>query len=187
MCGKSEFWNIFNNRLSNLRALPNDRNQIPISKPYLMLNYIIVCLSFIIISCNPNSQQETRSNDRKLEFGTKVKDTLITYNIEGISAEGAECKASYVSGKIVKGVTNIFGETGQVMIVFEFEANRIKVLESKYNYKTELKNVKSEKDMELEYGISYFIDFKGNVIGKPIQNRIDIFEELKKTVPFELK
>lgn len=152
-----------------------------------MLNYIIVCLSFIIVSCNPNNQQEARSTDKKSDIGTKVKDTLITYDIEGISAEGSECKASYVSGKIAKCVTNLFGETGQAMIVYEFEANRIKVLETKYVYKTELKNVKSDKDIELDYEISYLIDFKGNVIGKPIQNRMDIFEELKKTVPFELK
>lgn len=153
-----------------------------------MLNYIIiVCLSFVIVSCNPTNKQETGSSDNKSDLSTMVKDTLITYDIEGISAEGAECKASYVNGKIIKGITNVYGETGQATIIYEFEANRIKVLETKYSYKTGLENVKSDEDMQLDYEISYFIDFKGNVIGQPIQDRIDIFQELKATVPFELK
>lgn len=153
-----------------------------------MLNYILIfCLSFIIVSCNPSNKQETGSSDNKLNFSTMAKDTLITYDIEGISAEGAECKASYVDGKIIKGITNVYGEIGQATIIYEFEVDRIKVLETKYSYKTELENVISEEDMLLDYEISYFIDFNGNVIGKPIQDRIDIFQELKATVPFDLR
>ena len=62
-----------------------------------------------------------------------------------------------------------------------------KVFETKYFYKTELENVKSDEDMQLDYEISYFIDFKGNLIGKEIPGRIDIFNEFKEIVPFELK
>lgn len=58
---------------------------------------------------------------------------------------------------------------------------------SKYFYKTELENVKSDEDMQLDYQISYFIDYKENLIGKEIPDRIDIFKEFKGVVPFELK
>lgn len=62
------------------------------------------------------------------------KDTLITYNIEDISTEGAEAKVNYVNGKIAKSVTNIYGETGQSTIIYEFDTDKIKVSETKYSY-----------------------------------------------------
>ena len=57
------------------------------------------------------------------------KDTLIIYNIKGISTEGAEAKVNYVNGKIAKSVTNIYGETGQSTIIYEFDTDKIKVSE----------------------------------------------------------
>lgn len=75
------------------------------------------------------------------------KDTLITYNIEDISTEGAEAKVNYVNGKIAKSVTNIYGETGQSTIIYEFDTDKIKVSETKYFIKTDIKNVRSDKDV----------------------------------------
>ena len=40
---------------------------------------------------------------------------------------------------------------------------------------------------QLHYKISYVIDFTGNILGKEIPDRIDIFKEFKETIPFELK
>ena len=45
----------------------------------------------------------------------------------------------------------------------------------------------TDEDMLLNYEMSYFIDFNGNLIGKEFHDRIDIFKEFKETVPFELK
>ena len=152
-----------------------------------MLKYIIVYLQFVIASCNCNHAQETGSSNNKPDFITITQDTLITYDIKGISTEGAGAKVNYVSGKITKSVTSIYGETGQATIIYEFDTDKIKVLETKYSYKTTIENIKSEKDMKLEYKISYIIDFKGNLIGKEIPKRIDVFKEFKEAVPFELK
>ena len=116
-----------------------------------------------------------------------AKDTLITYDIEGISAEGVGTKVNYVNGKISKSVTSIYGETGQATIIYEFGVDKIKVWETKYSYKSRIENVKSDEDMQLSYERSYLIDFKGNLIGKEIPDRIDIFKEFKEVVPFELK
>jgi hypothetical protein len=150
-----------------------------------MIKYIIFCL--FLASCNFSPKQVTEKKSDKVNITTVPQDTLVSYSIEGISAEGAESKVSYQKGNIVKSVTNIYGETGQASIVYKFEANRIKVLETKYYYKTEIENVKLDEDMQLDYEISYFIDFKGNIIGKEIPNRIDIFKEFKEVVPFKLK
>lgn len=152
-----------------------------------MMKYIIVCLSFVIVSCKFSSKQEMGSINNKSDFSKVAKDTIITYDIEGISAEGAGAKVNYVNGKITKSVTSIYGETGQATITYEFDTDKINVLEIKYSYKTTIENVKSDKDMKLDYEISYFIDFKGNLIGKEIPDRIDIFKEFKDAVPFELK
>lgn len=151
-----------------------------------MMKYIIVCLSFVIVSCNFSHKQEMGSVNNKSDFSKVAKDTLITYDIEGISTEGAETKVNYVNGKITKSVTSIYGETGQAKIIYEFETDKIKVLETKYSYKSGIENVKSDEDMQLDYEISYFIDFKGNLLGKEIPDRIDIFKEFKEAIPFEL-
>lgn len=152
-----------------------------------MMKYIIVCLSFVIVSCKFSSKQEMGSINNKSDFSKVAKDTIITYDIEGVSAEGAGAKVNYVNGKITKSVTSIYGETGQATITYEFDTDKIKVLETKYSYKTTIENVKSDKYMKLDYEISYFIDFKGNLIGKEIPDRIDIFKFFKNAVPFELK
>jgi len=151
-----------------------------------MMKYIIVCLSFLIVSCNFSHKQEMGSVNNKSDFSKVVKDTLITYDIEGISAEGAGAKVNYVNGKITKSVTSIYGETGQATIIYEFETEKIKVLETKYSYKSGIENVKSGEDMQLDYEISYFIDFNGNIIGKEMPDRIDIFKDFKEKVHFEL-
>lgn len=148
------------------------------------MKYIIV-LCFVIVSCNFSSKQEMGSINNK--FYLVAKDTIITYDIERSSVERTEAKVNYVNSKITKSVTSIYGETGQATITYEFDEDKIKVFETKYSYKTTIESVKSDKDMKLDYEISYFIDFKGNLIGEEIPDRIDIFKEFKDTVPFELK
>jgi|SRR5690606_2393953 len=151
-----------------------------------MMKYIIICLSFLTVSCNFSHKQEKGSVTNKSDFNVVAKDTLITYDIEGISTEGAGAKVNYVNGKISKSVTSIYGETGQGVVIYEFETDKIKVMETKYSYKSGIENVKSNEDMQLDYEISYFIDFRGNLIGKEIPERIDIFKEFQEVVPFEL-
>lgn len=127
------------------------------------------------------------SNDKKPDFSMTAKDTLIVYDIEGISTEGAGAKVNYVNGKITKSETNIYAGTWQASVIYEFQTDKIKVSETRFFYKTEIENVKSDEDMQLDYEIDYFIDYEGNLIGKEIENRIDIFKEFKDVVPFELK
>lgn len=115
-----------------------------------------------------------------------TNETSITYNIEGISSEGAEAKVTYVNGKISKSITSIYGETGQATIIYEFGAEKIKVLEYKYSYKSRIGDVESDRDLSLEYRISYFINYDGKVVGGEAPEHIDIFQEFRRVVPFEL-
>jgi len=139
------------------------------------------------MSCNFSQKQTTIDNVvHKLNVVT-LQDTWVIYDIEGISTEGAEAKVNYVDGKITESVTIVYADTWQTTIVYEFEIDKIKVLEAKYFYETEIEKVKSYEDMRLAYEIRYFIDFKGDIIGNEIPDRIDIFKEFKKVVPFKLK
>lgn len=152
-----------------------------------MLKYIIICLFFVFVSCNSTHKQEIGGSNKESNFNAMEKDTLITYDIEGISTEGAETVVNYVNGNIAKSVTNIYGETGKATIIYEFNTDQIKVSETKYSYKTGIEKVRSNEDIQLDYKISYFIDFKGSLVGKEILDRIDIFEEFKEAVPFKLE
>ena len=122
--------------------------------------------------------------DFQLSRATNEKS--IIYKIEGLSSEGAEAKANYVNGKISKSITTVYGETAQATIIYEFEAQKIKVLETKYSYKRMIEDVESDNDMSLDYRISYFIDYDGKFVGAEAPEHIDIFREFKRVVPFEL-
>lgn len=147
---------------------------------------LIIVLPFLIISCNQNQEKQTKDFNLELRNSSIPKDTLITYNINKISTEGAEAKVNYKNGRIIKSVTNIYAETWQASIYYKFLKDKIEVIESKYLYNTEIKNVKSLDDMQLDYKITYFIDFNGNLLEKKNIKRLDIFNEFKEVVPFKL-
>jgi hypothetical protein len=150
-----------------------------------MLRYIV--LGLVFVSCNYARKQETMRNSDEYESHVIVKDTIIIYGIEGISAEGAEAKVQYVEDKIASATISIYGETGQASVAYKFKQAKIEVLEIQYSYKSGIENVKSNKDMKLERKLTYFIDFEGNFIGDSMPNRIDIFQKFKEEVPFHLE
>lgn len=142
------------------------------------------------MSCGTNEQKKIESINKGIINNDTVavkKDTTISYDIEGISTEGAEAVTKYVNGQIKESTISIYGETGQAKVIYVFLSNQIKVIEKEFVYREDLKNVASEKDMKVKKEISYTIDFKGAVIGSADKERLDIFQEFKKVVPFELK
>ena len=116
-----------------------------------------------------------------------VKDTTIVYDIENISSEGSEAVVKYADNKIKESTISIYGETGQAKIIYSFSSDIINVIEKQFAYKEDLKNISSEKDMIAKKEITYTIDFNGKLIGNADKERIDIFQEFKKAVPFEIK
>lgn len=152
-----------------------------------MIKYILGSLFFINIIFFLSHKSQMLYSINKFFYISNVEDTTITYTIEGISAEGADSKVHYINDIIYKSVTNIYGETGKVTIIYNFDSNIIKVLETKYTYKTTISKVKINEDMNLDYQINYIIDFNGKIIGKEFSERIDIFQEFIKIVPFKIK
>lgn len=117
---------------------------------------------------------------------SKSKDTIITYDIDDVSTEGTGAEVSYVNGYISKSKINIYQCSGQASIIYTFKKDSIEVSETAYRYTTELMKVKDSTDFEIVYKENYAIDFDGNVLGKSVPNRIDIYNEFTKAVPFNL-
>ncbi|WP_276133041.1 hypothetical protein [Polluticoccus soli] len=115
------------------------------------------------------------------------KDTTITYDIEGVSTEGARAEVKYVNGEISESTTTIYGEMGKATVVYKFEKDRIKVSETQYAYPTHVVDLKPDDKIKASKQSIYYIDLDGNVIGEPVPDRVDIFKEFKETVAFKLE
>lgn len=154
-----------------------------------MFNYILV--GSLLFSCGNKEQKKTESKTntitRQVNQMATVKDTTIVYDIENISSEGSEAVVKYADNKIKESTISIYGETGQAKIIYSFSSDIINVIEKQFAYKEDLKNISSEKDMIAKKEITYTIDFNGKLIGNADKERIDIFQEFKKAVPFEIK
>ena len=144
-----------------------------------MVRFILIFILFS--SCNCYEKKPLIINENI------TKDTLIVYNLEGISTQGAEVNVSYQSSKIIRSEAIIYGERGKAIIQYKFNQKQIKVIEKQYSYKTTFDDVKSDDDIMLVNEQTYYIDYDGNLIGSPIENRIDIFNEFKEKIPFEIK
>lgn len=157
------------------------------------MKYIPIILIFLI-SCNHQHNQkrtDVTSKSKVLDTinvknNVLIKDTIIFYNIDGISSEGTEACVEYIKGRVKESLISIYGETGQSKIIYKFLDDSIEVLEKDFFYKTNLLEVKSDKDIVLKKEIIYCIDFDGNLKRDTIKDRIDIFKEFKKNVPFIL-
>ncbi len=152
---------------------------------------VIVLAGIICTSCSSNTQSTSEKKDDSIGLSQAelipVRDTIIEYSIEGISAEGSSVKAKYFRGKIAECAIHIFGETGQIRIQYTFQDGRINVVEKQYTYKAGILSIKTDEDMKLSKEISYVVDANGNPVGKVDSGRTDIFTEFKKAVPLEIK
>jgi hypothetical protein len=151
-----------------------------------MFKFFTPLLLISVLSCNYSTPQENNNNKEGVET-VIARDTLIFYDIEGISTEGANAEVEYENGKISNSVIKIYTGTGQVSVTYEFQNDKIKVTEERWFYNTEIQNVKSDHDMTLDRKLSYFIDFEGNVIGEIPLEITAVFIDFKNVVPFHIK
>ncbi|PUZ22570.1 hypothetical protein GA0116948_109172 [Chitinophaga costaii] len=162
---------------------------------------VSVIFAIFYCSCTQNNKQvqntkpthvilDTLEEKLKINSAPNIlsNDTTIVFSIDGLSSEGSEVKAHYIDGRISDAKWDIFGETGQSIILYSFLKNgTVKAFEKNYTYKTDLTEVKSEKDMHLKNSLQYVLDTSGKLLSK-INNKdfVDVFTDFKKTVPFRL-
>lgn len=156
-----------------------------------MKMFIYILISTLLFSCGNTEQKKaegiTSATAQQVNEMRFVKDTTIVYDIENISSEGAEAVVKYSDKKIKESTITIYGETGQAKIIYSFSSDLINVTEKKFAYKEDLKKVSSDKDMKVKNEITYTIDLNGKLIGYADKEKIDVFQEFKKVVPFEIK
>jgi hypothetical protein len=143
----------------------------------------------MFLSCESNEQKNKTNTDTILHsenVPAVMKDTTITYYLEGISSEGAEAKVLYNKGRIRKAEIGIAGAEGQCFINYVFQSKVIEVGEKCYHYKAGIESV-NKNEMSLKSDIHYTLGYDGKPIGKEFKERLDIFQEFKKAVPFKLK
>ena len=171
------------------------------------MKYLFLLVVIIILSCSSESNdQKDKVNSiglktlkdtlRKPTFLDTVRQTIIAGNknyidtanykfaLEGnFSAEGNDGEAIYADGKIKKINITFYGEMGKATSSYTFSTENIKVEQKTYNYDSTLSGkIISSKT------ISYDINYEGKFILSDIVGAdIDIFLELKKSIPFTLK
>jgi len=152
------------------------------------MKIILIFLSLTLASCNTKDSNKPSSVKIITQKNDVIKkDTIITYNIDGISSEGTEAKVIYKKQKIYESEINVYGETGQVKLTYKFFSTDIEVTENSYKYKEDLKSINSKDDLILLNSVKYYIDYSGKVLSNNIKEHIDIFKGFKVSVPFELK
>lgn len=147
-----------------------------------MVKYIFILIIFV--SCNGVQKKGSVTNSSQ---NIIAKDTIITYSLQGLSTEGTSANVLYRNRKILESTIVLYSGTGKKEVKYLFEKDRIRVIEKYFVYLTELENVKSDDDIEFIKEQTYYIDYNGNVIGNPIEDRIDIFSEFKKEIPFSIE
>lgn len=134
---------------------------------------------------NDTLKNQVKGNNKKRILAT---DTTLTFSIDGLSSEGSEVKAHYIYDTIRNALWNIYGETGQSVIQYEFLKNgTVKTYEKNYTYKTDLTGVKSEKGMILKSSLHYILDTTGVLLSK-INDKdfVNVFTDFKEHVPMTL-
>ncbi|KAF2339780.1 hypothetical protein [Flavobacterium tistrianum] len=143
----------------------------------------ILGVAFLMVSCNNKDKTDletatTKNNSKTIEYDLSE---------EMGSTEGAGAKADYIDGKIKRCTINIYGEMGQTEIIYVFKNNEIQVAQENQTYSTEGDSINRQKWQSEK--ISYTIDYSGLLIkSRADQEKItNIFEEVHKVIPFDLK
>ena len=143
------------------------------------INLFLCCI--LLLSC----VNKNKMHSENISECNSLKDTVIIYDIDNISSQGAEAIVHYNQSKITLCEINIYGEMGRVNLIFEFSNNQIKVTEKDYQYETEFMLV-AEKDIKLVKDFSYTMNLDGIPLEEVSSERVDIFQEFKQIVSFVL-
>lgn len=151
-------------------------------------SFTLAISSIILFSCNYDNQKMLNHSFSILnEKREEIKERTVTYDLQEISSEGAEAIVTYSNNQIKTCKINVYGETGQTEIIYEFEADHIFVIKKRQTYTTDLEHTTAQNSI-IQKDIHYSINYSG----KYMENRNDankfdeIYLEMKKVVPFKI-
>jgi hypothetical protein len=112
-----------------------------------------------------------------------VSDTIkYQFSLEDVGTEGNEGTAFYWNDSIRKIRIDIYTSMWKYKLLYLFYKTYIRVSEHTYN----IGNVYYGEDIELIKTLFYSVNLNGVPLEKVDNKRVDIFQELKRAVPFEL-
>jgi hypothetical protein len=124
-------------------------------------------------------KNEVRKIKKKL---TKADTIKYKFQLEDVGTEGNEGIAYYVGDSLKKIELDVYTSMWKYQIQYFLLKTNIDVIEKTYNISNE-----SSSKIGLVKEITYSIDMNGKPIGNEGKERIDIFREFKKSVPFEIR
>ena len=149
---------------------------------------LAVYVTIFFISCGgPINSDKVQSRKENINDLSRNRDTIIVYNVDDISSEGAEAKAFYRNNKIVKSDISIFGETGQIKIVYSFLDDTINVKEKQFKYSNGIEDANASGGMFLIKEFNYKLSVSGTAITHIDSGATNIFKEFTKIVPFKIE
>jgi hypothetical protein len=117
--------------------------------------------------------------DEIIQNKLNINDTIkYKFSIEGVGTEGNEGIAYYFAGNLHKVNFDIYTSFWTIHLIYLFEKDKIFVVEETIAIHEKSEQVKK---------ISYFINEQGVPFQDVDSNRVDVFQEIKKSIPFYLK
>ena len=154
----------------------------------------ILIVIFLFNSClNESNTRNPKVVAKDSIFNNKPinvfsKDTIITYDIDGLSSEGCEAKAHYLIGNINDISVVCYSETGRFESTLVFlTKDEISVKEKTYKYKSVLTEVKTNSDIVLKDSFMYKVNIKGELL-TVMENKgiLNIYNDIKSKIPLTL-
>ena len=113
-------------------------------------------------------------------------DTIMIFDLEGISTEGTNATVKYVKNRINSAEIIIYSGSGKVELIMSFKKDSIETKETVYRYEVPISEVGWKSDMYEESNSSYWINYNGKLIRGGENRKANIWHDFKEKIPFTL-
>ncbi|MDF2382063.1 hypothetical protein JMG10_11335 [Nostoc ellipsosporum NOK] len=154
----------------------------PSFKPIFILCFLLLT---VIAACS-DSKTKPAEPERPAAVADNSGDSVVSYDIEGLSSEGGEATARYAKGQLRQCVLLLAGETGQRRLIYTFSGDSVKVEEEHYSFEEGVLMSDNDNKLQLDTTLHYTLDTTGKVLGAAPAGYTDVFASMKKIVRFKL-
>jgi len=142
-------------------------------------------LLLIVAACGDTKTKVTE-NTPAIVAADNADDSVITYDIGGLSLEGGEATARYIKGQLSQCVLLLAGETGQRKLVYTFTGDSVKVEEEQYSFEEGILMSDNDNKLQLDTTLHYTMDTTGKLRGPAPVGFTDVFADMRKVVRMRL-
>gem|GEM_PF-1553011 len=148
--------------------------------------FIFYCLLLLIVTACGDAKTKVAEGVPAIVATNNADDSVITYDIEGLSLEGGEATARYMKGQLSQCVLLLAGETGQRKLIYTFSGDSVKVEEEQYSFEEGILMSDNDNKLQLDTTLHYTLDTTGKLRGPAPAGFTDVFADMKKVVKMRL-